>query len=96
LREGAFLGTPAVTIGTRQQNRETGRNVIEVPNDRAAIRDAIRVQLDSGRYERDKVFGDGTAGLKIADALAGETPPVQKVLTYDTDALLERAAPAVA
>ena len=33
LREGAFLGTPAVTVGTRQQDREHGRNVVEVGYD---------------------------------------------------------------
>ena len=30
LREGSFLGTPAVTVGTRQQGRERGPNLVEV------------------------------------------------------------------
>ena len=34
LREGSFLGTPAVTVGTRQQGRERGPNLVEVGHDR--------------------------------------------------------------
>jgi UDP-hydrolysing UDP-N-acetyl-D-glucosamine 2-epimerase len=87
LREGAFLGTPAVTIGTRQQNRERGRNVVETGHDRDAITDAIRDQLTHGPYERDAVFGDGTAGAKIADVLTTVRPEVQKKLHYDVEQL---------
>ena len=37
IREGAFIGTPAVNIGSRQDGRERGPNVIDVGYDRAAI-----------------------------------------------------------
>ena len=87
LREGAFLGTPAVTVGTRQQNRETGANVVRAPHDAEAIADAIRDQVGHGRYEPDPVFGDGTAGAKIADILATVRPPIQKQLHYDESRL---------
>jgi UDP-hydrolysing UDP-N-acetyl-D-glucosamine 2-epimerase len=89
LREGAFLGTPAVTVGTRQQNRERGANVIEAPNETGAILDAMRRQIAHGRHPRDDTFGDGTAGEKIAHILAAVDPPVQKVLAYEV-ADLER------
>ena len=62
LREGAFLGTPAVTVGTRQQHRERGTNVIEVDHDSDEIAAAIRRQIEHGRYERSTLFGDGTLG----------------------------------
>ena len=62
LREGSFLGTPAVTVGTRQQGRERGPNLVEVEHDRDAIADAIRDQIAHGPYERSHLFGDGTAG----------------------------------
>jgi UDP-hydrolysing UDP-N-acetyl-D-glucosamine 2-epimerase len=88
LREGAFLGTPAVTVGSRQQNREHGRNVVEVSYDSADIADAIRDQTRHGRYERDELFGDGTAGQRIATHLAGPQPPIQKQLSYSPDDLL--------
>src|SRR5205823_10317713 len=41
LREGSFLGTPAVTVGTRQQGRERGSNVVSVEHDTAEIADAV-------------------------------------------------------
>jgi UDP-hydrolysing UDP-N-acetyl-D-glucosamine 2-epimerase len=83
LREGSFLGTPAVTVGSRQQGRERGPNLVEVEHDRAAIADAIRDQLAHGPYERSGLFGDGTAGVKIADRLAEVRPSVQKKLLLD-------------
>lgn len=70
LREGAFLGTPAVNVGSRQANRERGPNVIDVPHDANAIEAAVRRQLDHGRYERCTLFGDGNAGERIAELLA--------------------------
>jgi UDP-hydrolysing UDP-N-acetyl-D-glucosamine 2-epimerase len=80
LREGAFIGTPAVTVGTRQQGRERGPNVIETPSESGAIAAAIQMQLEHGRYERSTIFGDGGAGARIADILATERPSVQKRL----------------
>ena len=85
LREGSFLGTPAVTIGSRQQGRERGPNLVEVEHDRAAIADAIRDQLAHGSYERSTLFGDGTAGAKIADKLVEVRPSVQKKLLLDVE-----------
>ena len=85
LREGSFLGTPAVTIGSRQQGRERGLNLVEVEHDRSAIADAIRDQLAHGSYERSTLFGDGTSGAKIADKLAEVRPSVQKKLLLDVE-----------
>jgi UDP-hydrolysing UDP-N-acetyl-D-glucosamine 2-epimerase len=92
LREGAYLGVPAVTVGSRQQNRETGHNVVRAEHDPAAIADAIRDQVAHGRYEPDLLFGDGTAGAKMADILARVRPPIQKQLHYDSAALLASTA----
>jgi UDP-hydrolysing UDP-N-acetyl-D-glucosamine 2-epimerase len=80
LREGAYLGTPAVTVGTRQQHRERAGNVVETSYDSDEIAGAIRDQLAHGRYERSLLFGDGTAGKRIADVLAAERPAIQKRL----------------
>lgn len=89
LREGAFLGTPAVTVGTRQHNRERAPNVVEVAHERDAIAEAIRAQIEHGRYERSTVFGDGSAGRKIAEVLAAAQPVIQKSL-YDVESPAER------
>jgi UDP-hydrolysing UDP-N-acetyl-D-glucosamine 2-epimerase len=85
LREGSFLGTPAVTVGSRQRGRERGPNLVEVDHDRSAVADAIRDQLAHGPYERSTLFGDGGAGARIADKLAEVRPSVQKRLVLDVE-----------
>ncbi len=70
IREGAIVGVPAVNIGTRQQGRCKGRNVLDVPYDRDAILDAISRQLRHGKYEPDFLYGDGFAGKRIAKILS--------------------------
>jgi len=87
LREGSFLGTPAVTIGTRQLGRERGPNLVEVDHDRDEIADAVRDQIAHGPYERSMLFGDGTAGRKIADKLAEVQPSVQKRLLLSLESV---------
>lgn len=82
LREGSFLGTPAVNIGTRQNSRERGSNVIDVSYDAAEIEAAIRKELAHGRYQPEYIYGDGKAGKKIADILASVNCQQQKVLYY--------------
>ncbi len=82
IREGAFLGTPAVNVGTRQQGRERGSNVIDVPHERAAIVEAVRQQVARGRYQSEHIYGDGRAGTRIADILARQALRVQKRISY--------------
>jgi len=82
LREGSFLGVPAVNVGSRQGGRERGHNVIDVGYDSGEIGAAIRRQLDHGRHTRSLLFGDGTAGRQIAAILATAEPKVQKRLAY--------------
>lgn len=83
IREGSYLGTPAIIVGSRQQGREHGQNAMfGVPHERAAILEAIKQQLAHGRYEPDPIFGDGTAGKQIADHLATIVVDVQKRLAY--------------
>jgi UDP-hydrolysing UDP-N-acetyl-D-glucosamine 2-epimerase len=82
LREGAFLGVPAVNVGTRQQGREHGPNVVHVGYDARAIEAAARRQIAHGHYERSMLFGDGFAGKRIADVLASAELRIQKRLAY--------------
>jgi len=82
VREASFLGVPAVNIGSRQAGRDRGLNVIDVPNEREHIREAIKSQLAHGRYQPNSLYGDGTAGKHIADILATATLSVQKRITY--------------
>ncbi len=82
VREGAFIGTPVVNIGSRQDMRERGQNVIEVPYDKAAIRKAIETQIAHGPYPMEPIYGDGTAGKQIADVLSRCEVKIQKRITY--------------
>ncbi len=82
LREGAFLGVPAVDIGTRQSGREHGENVMHAGYDAAEIESAIRRQLAHGHYAPSAMFGDGRAGQRIADILATAKLKIQKQLCY--------------
>ena len=69
VRECSFLGVPAVDIGSRQQNRERGPNIVHATYDRSAIRDAICNHLN-GHVKRSSLYGQGLAGQKIASILA--------------------------
>ncbi|MBO6147784.1 MAG: UDP-N-acetylglucosamine 2-epimerase (hydrolyzing) [Lachnospiraceae bacterium] len=82
IREGAFIGTPCVNVGTRQNGRERGQNVRDVPDNADAIYEAIRYQLDHGTYTSEPIYGDGHAGIKIADVLSKAEVAVQKRITY--------------
>ena len=83
LRDGAFVGTPVVNIGTRQQFREKGPNVIDCDNSCAEIKNSISAQLKHGKYERSHLYGRGNASVKILDVLLGEPQiDLQKRLTY--------------
>jgi UDP-hydrolysing UDP-N-acetyl-D-glucosamine 2-epimerase len=82
LREGAFLGVPAVNVGTRQQGREHGLNIVHAGYNADAIEAAARRQIAHGRYERSTLFGDGFAGKRIADVLASADIRIQKRLVY--------------
>lgn len=82
IREGSFVGIPAVNIGTRQEGRQRGSNVVDVGYESADIAEAIRTQLAHGRYEREPIYGDGNAGARIADVLAEGTLTTVKRMTY--------------
>jgi UDP-N-acetylglucosamine 2-epimerase len=82
IREGAYLGVPAVNIGTRQAGRDRGPNVMDAGYDRHEIAAAIRRQLAHGRYGSDHLYGDGGAGTRIADLLARVPLRVQKRLVF--------------
>jgi len=82
VREGSFIGTPVVNIGTRQNRRLRTSNVTQVDYDSSQIETAIKNQLKHGRYQSSCIYGDGTAGNKIADILVDCDPSIQKTIVY--------------
>jgi UDP-hydrolysing UDP-N-acetyl-D-glucosamine 2-epimerase len=82
VREGSYLGVPVVNVGSRQDGRERGRNVLDVGYDRDEIATAMRRQVGVARFERDTTYGDGRAGERIAEIAATAPLKVEKWLQY--------------
>ncbi|MBU2529929.1 MAG: UDP-N-acetylglucosamine 2-epimerase (hydrolyzing) [Elusimicrobia bacterium] len=85
IRETCYFGLPTVNIGTRQQDRERGKNVLDAPYDRDMIYRAIIKQINRGRYEQEFLFGDGSSGKRMADILTSidlDKIEIQKRITY--------------
>jgi len=82
IREGAFIGTPVVNIGSRQTGRERGENVIDVGYDRNAIRDAIRKQVAIEKFPRNTLYGEGNAGSQIAETILKADVSLQKRISF--------------
>lgn len=86
IREGGFLGVPAVNIGTRQTGREVGKNIINVDYDEKKILKAIDKQLKRNKkFPSSKIYGDGNAGKYIASILSNlniKKISIQKKLSF--------------
>ena len=55
---------------------------MDVGYDRGEILEAIRQQISRGRLSQDLMYGQGQAGVRIADLLADVTLTFEKKLTY--------------
>ncbi len=82
IRECAFLGVPVVNVGTRQNRRDRGNNVIDVDYKADAISTAVRHWLHSPRPAASDVYGGGDAGGKIAELLSKAPLKFHKTITY--------------
>ena len=69
VRDASFIGTPVVLVGSRQDGRERCRSVIRVEPDRRSILDAIRRQVQHGRYEPDTAYGVPGVSKRIVEKL---------------------------
>jgi len=70
--EAATAGTPAVNVGPRQRGREvSGKSVVPAGEAAVSIRRAIQKALRMRPItERRSVYGNGSAGRRIAELLA--------------------------
>jgi len=82
IRECAFLGVPVINIGTRQNRRDRGRNVLDVSYDKEEIIKAINKHFLNGHYSNDTVYGGGDAGQIIANTISGLKLKYHKTITY--------------
>ena len=70
IRECSFMGVPVVNIGFRQEGRLCAENVIHVGWNYKKMFNAINKQINNGKYQSSKIYGDGFAGKKIAEVLS--------------------------
>lgn len=82
IREGAYMGTPAVDVGVRQHRRQRGQNVANCDYNQTAIGDAIAERLKAGKFPSEPIYGDGRAGPRIAKILASCELTAHKIITY--------------
>jgi UDP-N-acetylglucosamine 2-epimerase len=84
IREGAFIGTPVLNIGTRQNTRLSGSNVVHANYDTNKIFIAIKKQILVKKYKKQNIYGDGTASKRIVSKILEQINyvNVQKRITY--------------
>ena len=90
IKETPAFGCPSINIGSRQQGRLRGVNLLDVGYNAGAIESAIRRALDDPDFIRqcrdgENPYGAGDAGRRIADVLAAvplDARLLQKKLTY--------------
>ena len=82
IRECAFLGVPVVNIGSRQNRRLRGNNVLDVDYNEAEIKTAIQSQISNPKNNKSSVYGNGDSGKKIAEILATIELRFHKTITY--------------
>ena len=74
IHESSTFGIPAVNIGTRQQDRERARNVIDVGYDKESIKLGIEKALFDVEYKKslediENPYGTGNSSQQIVDLL---------------------------
>ena len=83
IRDCGFIGTPVVNIGSRQNSREQGENVLNVEFEKSKIVKAISFQLKKDKYKRNNIYGNGDAAIKIVNFLKNvKNISIQKKLMY--------------
>ena len=82
IREGAFIGIPAIDIGTRQSSRVVANNIIRVSYDSKKIFKAILKQVGK-KYKTSNIYGTGESAKKIVKILKKiKKIDIQKLNTY--------------
>ena len=82
IRECAYLGVPVVNIGTRQNRRERGNNVLDVDYDREDIKAAIVSQIENMNITSSSIYGNGNSGEQMAEVLSKMPLTFHKTITY--------------
>ncbi len=70
IKECSYLGTPVVNIGTRQNKRMRGNNVIDASYNKDEIKQKISQQMEVGKYPLNNIYYQPDTSKKIVDILA--------------------------
>lgn len=81
IRECTYLGVPVVNIGSRQNRRERGANVVDVSYDIDEIKNAI-LERSSSTKNFSEIYGGGDAGKQIGDLLKQLPLQFHKTIMY--------------
>ena len=82
IRECAYLGVPVVNVGSRQNRRVRGENVVDVKYNRQEIISALNKILNAERPISSDIYGGGEAGRKIAAIIADLPLVYHKTIAY--------------
>lgn len=82
IRECAYLGVPVINIGSRQNKRDRGHNVVDVDYNKAEIIEAVHSSIKKGKSKISSVYGGGNAGTVIADLLVEVPLQFHKTIMY--------------
>jgi UDP-N-acetylglucosamine 2-epimerase len=83
IRECAFLGVPVVNIGSRQNKRLRGDNVIDVDYNQTEIEEAVTNSIgNKSNISFSEIYGSGSSGVLIADLLAKVDLQSNKTIQY--------------
>ena len=82
IRECAYLGVPVVNIGSRQNRRDRGNNVVDIDYEESAIISAITSILSNKIRENSSIYGGGDAGEQIATLLKELPLQFHKTITF--------------
>lgn len=82
IRECAFLGVPVINIGSRQNKRDRGHNVIDVGYDESEIVNSMNIILNGLEIKSSEIYGKGYSGSKIADLLSKVKLKHSKTICY--------------
>lgn len=82
IRECSYLGVPVVNIGTRQNRRQRGRNVLDTIYNKDEIIKAIENRVATNKILSENIYGNGDSGEKIAKILAATELSFHKTIMY--------------
>jgi len=91
IREAPVYGVPTVNIGSRQHNRFRYESILDVPDDRAAIGEAIARAREMDSIRPSRFFGDGHSAPRflrvISDGAIWQTPRQKQFCDMEDAAL---------